>query len=244
MNPQGIAVFYGALSEETAIAEVRPPVGSRVGVGRFELLRPVKLLDVAALRDVLVQGSIFDASFLRRLEHATFLERLSYQISQAVMPNDEPFDYLVTQAIAEYLSEIREPPLDGIIFDSAQVGKGGSNIVLFHPSCRVRPIELPAGTKISADLGHMTDEGFDTDYFVWEEVPKPTSNAEEESTPGLIFEPPVHATLNEFSDYDDRPETLQLDLESVAVHHVAAVKHTTRGHAVRRYRREKGDEVF
>src|SRR3954470_5589142 len=50
MNARGISVFYGALEAATAVAEVRPPVGSKVLVVRFEILRPVRLLDVEALR--------------------------------------------------------------------------------------------------------------------------------------------------------------------------------------------------
>jgi hypothetical protein len=65
MNPHGISVFYGALDPTVALAEVRPPVGSRVVVGRFELLRPLRLLDLEALRDLNVEGSIFDQSISR-----------------------------------------------------------------------------------------------------------------------------------------------------------------------------------
>ena len=39
MNAQGIAVFYGAGDVETALAEVRPPVGSRVVTAEFEIIR-------------------------------------------------------------------------------------------------------------------------------------------------------------------------------------------------------------
>ena len=35
MNAAGISVFYGAMEEETCIAEARAPVGSYVVIGRF-----------------------------------------------------------------------------------------------------------------------------------------------------------------------------------------------------------------
>ena len=38
MNAHGIAVFYGATDPDVAINEIRPPVGSRVLMGRFERL--------------------------------------------------------------------------------------------------------------------------------------------------------------------------------------------------------------
>lgn len=47
MNPVGISVFYGALSKDTAIAEVRPFVGGLVVVGQFKPTRKLKLLDLS-----------------------------------------------------------------------------------------------------------------------------------------------------------------------------------------------------
>ncbi len=107
MNARGISVFYGALDVEVALAEIRPPVGSRVMLGKFELARPLKVLDVEALRSVLVKGSVFDGGHIHKLERAKFLGRLSDRITRPVMPNDEPSDYLVTQAIADYLASQR-----------------------------------------------------------------------------------------------------------------------------------------
>lgn len=44
MNARGISVFYGATDPAAAVAEVRPPVGCHVAIGRFEIIRPLKLL--------------------------------------------------------------------------------------------------------------------------------------------------------------------------------------------------------
>jgi hypothetical protein len=106
MNARGISVFYGATDPGLALAEVRPPVGSDVMVGCFDLIRPIQLLDVEALRSIYVRGSIFDSEYIHRLEHAKFLESLSHRITQPVMPDDEPVSYLVTQAIADYLGRV------------------------------------------------------------------------------------------------------------------------------------------
>lgn len=57
MNAHGIAVFYGATNPDTALREVRPPIGSRVALARFDLLRPVRLLDLEALRSIKTEGS-------------------------------------------------------------------------------------------------------------------------------------------------------------------------------------------
>jgi RES domain-containing protein len=117
MNAQGISVFYGAIDLNTALAEVRPPVGSRAVTAEFQIIRPIKLLDLRVLQEIFVAGSLFDSTYLPKLERAAFLKRLSDKISRPVMPDDEPFEYLVTQAIADYLAS--EQNLDGVIYPSA-----------------------------------------------------------------------------------------------------------------------------
>ena len=100
----GISVFYGAINPKVALAEVRPFVGSRVVTGRFEILRELRLLDLEAFRALSIEGSLFDPDFLRRLEKANFLSDLSHRIAVPVMPDDEAFVYLPTQAVADFLA--------------------------------------------------------------------------------------------------------------------------------------------
>jgi len=63
MNAHGISVFYGATLPGTCIAEIRPPVGSQVVLGRFEIIREVRLLNFDHLTKVFVTGSLFDPEF-------------------------------------------------------------------------------------------------------------------------------------------------------------------------------------
>jgi len=69
------------------------------------------VLDVEALRSVITPGSIFDPSYKHRLERAEFLKWLSRRITMPVMPDDEPFEYLATQAVADFLSSSTNPLL-------------------------------------------------------------------------------------------------------------------------------------
>jgi hypothetical protein len=89
MNAQGISVFYGATDSKTALAEVRPPFGSRVVFAQFEIIRSIKLLDVRVLQQIFIAGSIFDPGYLPKLKRAAFLKRLSETISRPVMPDDD-----------------------------------------------------------------------------------------------------------------------------------------------------------
>jgi len=166
MNAAGIAVFYGATDPSVALAEVRPPVGSKVLIASFEVIRPLRLLDLSALELVADEkGSIFDRSYIRRLKRAEFLRELSQRISRPVMPDNQPGDYLPTQVIADFLATAANPPLDGIIYPSDQVGhlqsprriRGGGvdkrNVVLFQKAAHVQALDIPDDAVISISDG-------------------------------------------------------------------------------------------
>ena len=238
MNAHGISVFYGASDPNVALAEVRPPVGSRVVVARFEIIRPIRLLDLTALNAATVYGSIFDPTFIDLLERTIFLRNLSSRITMPVMPDDETFKYLATQAIADFLATENNPPLDGIIFPSVQIAGKSLNFVLFHKSARVEEIELPGGTEISSSLGNMTEDGWEDDYTVIEEIPLKRDKAVMKQSPWIKL--PTGDVYNwSPQNLDTRPLTLKVDLESVRVHQVDAVQFETTDYVVRRHRWER-----
>lgn len=226
MNPEGISVFYGANSPKAAIAEVRPPVGSRVAVARFEIIRPLRLLDLQVLRDVVCHGSLFDPEFGDRLERAAFLRKLTELIASPVLPDQERFEYLATQAIADFLATENSPPLDGIIFPSVQSGGTGRNLVLFHKAARVEEIVPPRGATLKVELGKWYEDGWDEEYFVTEKIPPDVKEVTEEDDFGLNF-----------GDYEEEsvlPITLRLDQESLRVHAVESLRLRTRDRGVHR----------
>jgi len=220
MNARGISVFYGASDPEVAIAEVRPPVGSQVAVAQFEIIRPIRLLDLTALGAVRESGSIFDREFASRLERATFLRSLSQRIARPVMPNDEAFEYLPTQAIADFLATENDPRLDGIVFPSVQVGGNALNVVLFHGAARVAELEFPPGTEITASTRQWDDEGWYVEYSVIEEVPnkKPSKRKKGYSVADLYYK------FTPEPDFDARRPTLRISLDSIRVNVVQSVK--------------------
>lgn len=111
-----------------------------------------------ALGNTWDDGSNFDPTFKSPLERIAFLQLLGDRMTQPVMPDDEAFDYLPTQAIADFLATQNKPQFDGIIFRSVQV-KGGRNVVLFHKAARVETMKLPQGTEIEAHSGYGTEDG-------------------------------------------------------------------------------------
>ena len=242
MNARGISVFYGATALEIAVAEVRPPVGSRVAVGKFEIIRSVSLLDVEALRSVTVSGSIFDREFDRSLKRAKFLERLSHRLTMPVMPDDEPFDYLATQAVADFLATVAEPPIDGIIYPSVQSAEGQFNIVLFQKAARVEMFDLPKGVEIDAQLYQWTDEGREPDYWVSEQVPAADATKEDNALDGAGFA--FIGPDDSNREFDGREVTLRLDAESLQVRHVEKFDIKTVGFPVHRHRSKKREYKF
>lgn len=203
MNAHGISMFYAATDKSVALAEVRPPVGSRALVAEFELTRPVRLLDVTALHSVYVEGSIFDPDYVNQLGLAKFMTRLSDRITMPVMPDDETTEYLITQMISDYLARQPAPALDGILFSSVQCPGDHRKVVLFHHAARVEALSLPDGTELSSQQFSADEDGDQPDYWVWESVPKPQPDKKDEvpegvAAFGLLF------TQDLKSDSDDR----------------------------------------
>jgi hypothetical protein len=153
MNPAGIPAFYGAFSEDVAIAEVRPPVGAIVAVGRFSLLRPIRLPDVSFLPFAYHEESIFSPGYDRLRNKVRFLEKFHRRISHPVLPTDEALAYLPTQAVAAYIANLMG--LDGLIYESIQIGAEGEpgeqvdrrlcNIALFGEAARVEGVHPRPG---------------------------------------------------------------------------------------------------
>ena len=236
MNAQGISVFYGATKADVAIAEVRPPVGSRVAVARFDIIRRLRLLDLTATDDVHEEGSIFDPSFKERLHRAEFLRSLRRRMARPVMPDDEGIDYLPTQAVADFLANANDPKLNGIIFPSVQVQEG-YNVVLFHESAKVAKESMIEGTKLEASTGHDSEDGWEIDYSVSEIIPSTKPSIADGEDQGFLGNF-LHYNRQQDLDDDYRQTTLRLSNASVEVHHVAWVKISTVPHPVHRHRRE------
>ncbi|MGJ8530111.1 RES domain-containing protein [Maritalea sp.] len=243
MNARGISAFYGATSPELVLAEVRPPVGSWVAMARFEIIRPLRLLDLAALANVQEQGSIFDPDYAYRLGRMMFLRTLAKKMARPVMPDDQEMEYLPTQAIADYLSTEGQVPLDGILFPSVQAGGDGVNAVLFQKASRAEKMEIPEGTEINARTYAMYEDGPEPDFTVNETVPPSEEEVEIEDRRRGPFVPDLE-DWTDWQDTDRRETALRIDTGSLRVHEVNSVQIDTSSHSVRRHRFEKREIDF
>lgn len=215
MNAKGISVFYGATSKTNAVSEVRPPVGSFVVVSEFRVLRPVRLLDLTVLARVAVVNGVsrFDPEYLIRYERSRFIATLSRKLVMPVVPELAESNYLLTQAIADYLSITDKYSLDGIKFSSAQMpfGQGeenACNVILFHKSSAVKNAKL---RRLEAQVSMYKE---DDDY--------------------VEFEPQMTTTNHDFrreftilSRNKPQQDVLELKLDSIEIHEIRGVKYTS-----------------
>ena len=231
MNAHGVPVFYGADSEEGALAEVRPPVGSKTLIGRFNLIRSLRLLDFGVLENVRVDGSVFDPDYADRLTHRMFISTLGRRISRPVMPTDEAFEYLPTQAVADFLASSEALNLDGVLFQSVQTNRTTQNVVLFQKASRVAELDIPTGTEIDARTYIDTSEGPEPYYHVSERVPTPTSTP---SDPMMLFDIGMRE-----GDSDHRDAALEVNTDSLSVRVIKSASYETADSRVTRDRYQR-----
>ncbi|WP_410896985.1 RES family NAD+ phosphorylase [Pseudomonas guariconensis] len=219
MNSSGVSVFYGAREARSALAEVRPVVGSKVVVAKFSITRSLQLLDLRVLGRLTCRGSVFDPTYGAELERQGFLRILSRRLVLPVMPSEQDHAYLITQAVADYLSSQQSPTVDGIIFSSVQDGVG-VNVVLFHKASLVEPLGLPKETRLSAEVEDFDHEAGTAYPSYWLQVDKPTDLIEE--TPSLLPHIVSWDWDTHYAKY--REPALRLELEAISVHAIKAVE--------------------
>lgn len=132
MSPSGVPLLYVAADAETGIAEVRPSIGDKVVVAEFVSTRPLEFFDFTALTTLEHQAiSWFEPGYQKRTDRRLLLEYLHDLIARPVRANDT--DYVVTQALAEFIRYYDKQRFDGISFRSVQ-REGGVNYVIFDRS--------------------------------------------------------------------------------------------------------------
>ena len=123
-NPKGIPYLYLATKRDTALAEVRPWIGSLITVGQFRIKRRLKLINctIGDPKECVLLGS--ELSPKEREE--TAWAQINKAFARPVTPSDDSADYVPTQVLAEFF---HANGFDGIGYRSA-LGSG-HNIVLF-----------------------------------------------------------------------------------------------------------------
>lgn len=120
MSPAGIAMFYGAFDQETALAEtldLTRHVGQMMSIGTFRPVRSLRVLDLADLPDI---PSVFDVDGHLRIHPLRFLHSFSHDMAQPIAHDGrEHIEYVPTQIVTEYFRRVFRDDhgnaIDGII---------------------------------------------------------------------------------------------------------------------------------
>ena len=123
-NPKGIPCLYLASERDTALAEVRPWMGSLVSVGQFKTLRQLRIVNCTTDRvgfNIYLEGEPSPEA----REEAVWTH-IDHAFAAPVNRSDDVADYVPTQIIAELF---KASEFDGVAYRSS-LGHG-HNIALF-----------------------------------------------------------------------------------------------------------------
>jgi hypothetical protein len=119
VNAKGIPCLYLSTDRDTAMAEVRPWIGSYVSVGQFTIFRDLTVVDCSS--DLASSGLRFEGAEPEPGERERLVwGRINRAFSEPVTRSDDVADYAPTQVLAE---AFRVKGFDGIVYGS-KVGVG------------------------------------------------------------------------------------------------------------------------
>jgi hypothetical protein len=123
-NSKGIPYLYFATNRETALAEVRPWIGSLISVGQFKTLRDLRVVNCTTDR----KGShvYIDREPSPEEREESVWGDIDKAFARPVTPSDDVADYVPTQIIAELF---KMHGFDGVAYRSS-LGPG-HNLALF-----------------------------------------------------------------------------------------------------------------
>lgn len=122
-NPKGLPYLYLATNRDTALAEVRPWIGSFISVGQFKTLRELRLVNCTTEQKSL--RFYFKEPSAEKREESVWAD-IDRAFAKPVSPSDDIADYVPTQIIAELF---KADNFDGVAYRSS-LGDG-HNVALF-----------------------------------------------------------------------------------------------------------------
>jgi hypothetical protein len=123
-NPRGISYLYLGTNLNTALAEVRPWIGSLVSVGEFATARELTVIDCSKYHPGIL-GAYPEADAPRE---EGFWSEIDMAFARPVERDDDVKDYIPTQIMSEFF---RSEGFDGIQYKSL-LDDEGHNVALFN----------------------------------------------------------------------------------------------------------------
>jgi hypothetical protein len=128
INPRGIPCLYLASTKETAMAEVRPWIGSLISLGQFKTMRDLRVVDCSKDKRVFPHWLLTEKprEISREERERVVWGEINHGLSRPVTPDDSITEYVPTQVLAE---AFRAEGYDGIVYRSLLAD--GLNVALF-----------------------------------------------------------------------------------------------------------------
>jgi RES domain len=154
-NPKGIPYLYLSTDMNTAMAEVRPWIGSYVSLAQFKLLRSIRLINCTSNHRGRTKWYYREPSPKKR--EAVVWKDIDRAFSKPITSDETTADYVPTQIIAELF---KADGFDGIAYRSS-LGEG-HNVTLFDlDSADLLNCTLFEAKKVSFDFSQT-----DNPYFI------------------------------------------------------------------------------
>jgi len=123
VNPKGIPCLYLSTDKETAMSEVRPWMDSLTSVGKFKILKDLKLVD-CSVKDKNTKFYFDEPDENERKK--SVMSDIDEAFTRPITNNDNMAEYAPTQVLGELF---KVNGFDGIVYSSAL--NKGKNIALF-----------------------------------------------------------------------------------------------------------------
>ncbi len=127
-NPKGIPYLYTAEEKDTAMAEVRPSLGSLISLAELKTVQILKIVDFTGDHSLRMISYLLEDD-QNKIDNYVWSE-IGESFSRPINPSDDWAGYVPTQIIAEFF---KNNGFSGIAYNSA-FGKG-HNILLFDVNC-------------------------------------------------------------------------------------------------------------
>lgn len=168
-NPNKIPTLYLATNENTAMAEVRPWIGSRISLSQFKVMRDCKIVDCTLDQKRSWSFEVIDWTTGLTAEKPSPADKeagvwgdVAHAFSEPVSPDEPLWDYIPTQILAE---AFRGYGYDGMMYKSL-LDERGMNVALFDVAA-AEPINfcLYQTRRISFDFDQIENRRFVTKHY-------------------------------------------------------------------------------
>jgi hypothetical protein len=140
LNSKGIPYLYLAMEIETAIAEVKPWIGTELSIGSFEILEDLRIVDTTKDKpnNILSKYQFTSDGNIKKRPIETYTSKekekhvwgdINSAFSMPISPSDTLLKYLPTQFLAE---KLKTNNYDGVAYRSS-LNQDGVNVTIFDP---------------------------------------------------------------------------------------------------------------